>query len=130
MDDFIANVVVDAVTKLKEKAEESKAGAISYRPGTTEEIWEAGQRYLQKHDLVPGQLVRWKKGLRNAKIPGDGEPAVILEVVPGMRSEAGDLGGSHDFEPNEIRVGIINEGRLFAWWLDANRFEPWDGEEE
>jgi hypothetical protein len=77
--------------------------------------------------FVPGQCVCWKPGLRNRRMPRDGEPAVVLEVLEDPRyDETKDAGNTSFFEPLDIVLGIIEpEGDFIAFHYDSRRFQPW-----
>jgi hypothetical protein len=93
-------------------------------PYTLEELKEAGSLYLQKHQFRPGDIVRNKSGLSETKLPIDGQPAIVLEVMLGRRSNNNEHGHRLEFAPNEIRIGVIKNGSFHGYWADANRFEP------
>ncbi len=64
--------------------------------GSPEVLKELGQRYLAKSSMVPGDLVTWKKGLRDSRFPEYGKPVVVIEIVPGQRRPLeGDASGNH-----------------------------------
>ncbi len=93
-------------------------------PATPEELTELGKRYLEKHEFKPGDLVTWKPGLKNCKLPAKGHPGVVLEVVQGRRKDGG-VGTPIEFYPAEVRVGFKFYGDFEGFWLDGNRLEPY-----
>ena len=48
--------------------------------------------------FVPGQIVRWKSGMKNRKLPAYGEPVIIMDVLnPAVYPPDEDLAGSNYF---------------------------------
>ena len=95
--------------------------------GSPEVLKELGQRYLAKSSMVPGDLVTWKKGLRDSRFPEYGKPVVVIEIVPGQRRPLeGDASGNHCGELIEMRIGVTDDdGDLTCFWVNANRFDPY-----
>ncbi len=86
---------------------------------TPEEMADFGNRYLKKHEFKPGDLVMWKKEMKETNWPGYGVPSVVLEVVPGRRD-------AKDDELRELLIGCkIFGGKYSSYWFNANRFEPY-----
>lgn len=108
----------------KEMVEKATAGALPRM--TAEEARERGRHYLKRHDFKPGDLVRWKAGLRHCKWPEYGEPAVVLDVRPGQ-VDLEDNGSTTCYqEPRDLRIGLLSPLGVFAgWWMDSSRFEPY-----
>ena len=83
-------------------------------------------KYTQSHTFAPGQLVAWKKGLKNRRRPTIGEPAIVIEVLnsPILDVEA-DPGLPYFREPLDIILGVIDEdGDFLRYHFDSRRFEP------
>ena len=90
---------------------------------------DLGKRYQESFAFQPGDLVQWKRGMRNKTVPAYGNPAVVLEIVPGRRDENADVGRLYCGENNELRLGMLDrDGDLLGFWVDAHRFEPYSGE--
>ena len=80
------------------------------------------------HDMQPGDLVRFKDGMRNKLRPGTGEPAVVVERLaePVYDTEEGS-GSSYFREPLDLVVGLIDEdGDFTLYHVDSRRMEPID----
>ena len=108
---------------LKDVLSESKIG-VKFPDAAPEKLKELGARYLSRNDFKPGDIVKWKQGLRSGKYPSEQGAAVVLEVVAGNRS-AFAQGSNHSFEPLEMRIGVIDtDGICEGFWVDKNRFEP------
>ncbi len=74
----------------------------------------------------PGQIVQWKPGMRNRRIPADGEPAIVMEVLnPPVFDMCPDMEGSNLFrEPLTLVLGINDkEGDFLTFHYDGRRFE-------
>ncbi len=90
---------------------------------TPEEMADFGNRYLKKHEFKPGDLVKWKKGLRNCRMPAEGSAGVVMEVIPGQRENISE--GHMQYAPADVRVGVIIKGGFEGFWLDGSRLEPY-----
>jgi len=79
-------------------------------------------RLLTPSNLQPGDIVRWKEGLRNKKRPGYDEYIVVLEIlsVPIISKSE----GVYFAEPLDCKLGIVDEdGDLLTFFFDSRRFE-------
>ena len=85
----------------------------------------------RRHAFKPGDLVCWKPGLCNRRMPRAGMPAVVLEVLPDpVLDDAKDSGDAYFREPLDIVLGVfIEQGRhrgdFITWHFDSRRFRPW-----
>lgn len=76
--------------------------------------------------FAPGQIVRWKSGMKNRRLPTYGEPAIILEVLnPAVYPPDEDTAGSNLFrEPLTLVLGVHDIGGDFlTYHFDGRRFE-------
>lgn len=76
--------------------------------------------------FAPGQIVRWKSGMKNRKFPAYGEPVIIMEVLnPAVYPPDEDLAGSNLFrEPLTLVLGLHDsDGDFMAYHFDGRRFE-------
>lgn len=98
------------------------------RKALAEELKSRQRCMAEKHEFVPGQLVRWKKGLENRQNPGEEEPAVVVSVLREPLCDAeGDSGNFYFREPLDLVVGIrLDSGRFQCLHVDSRRFEPYD----
>ncbi len=78
----------------------------------------------QREDFVVGQIVAWKPGLRNKKLPEDHDPAVVLQILETpVFDPAADSGGPYFREPLDLVLGILDEdGDFVACHFDSRRF--------
>jgi len=87
---------------------------------------QAYESLNKKHTFVPGQIVRWKPGLKNRRFPAYDEVVIIIEVLETPIIDKSDEVGSQYFhEPNDIVIGtFIKENEFFCFHCDSRRFEP------
>jgi hypothetical protein len=74
----------------------------------------------------PGQIVQWKPGMRNRRIPVDGEPAIVMEVLnPPVFDMRPEMEGSNLFrEPLTLVLGLSDKnGDFLTFHYDGRRFE-------
>lgn len=93
------------------------------------------ERYRQlarRHTFNPGDLVTWKPGLKNRRVPRSNQPAVVLDVLtePVFDSER-DSGSPYFREPLDIVLGVFidegpHRGDFLNWHFDSRRFQPWE----
>lgn len=78
------------------------------------------------HGFQPGQIVRWKPGLKNRLLPEAGERAIVMEVLdPAVFDLSTDLHGSNLFrEPLTLALGMHNaNGDFLVFHVDGRRLE-------
>lgn len=89
----------------------------------------------QVHRFAPGDLVTWKPGMKNKRLPRYGQPAVVIGRLeqPVFDGEM-EAGSCYFREPLDLVLGMIwdrdpGRGDLIAFHYDSRRFQPW-GEEQ
>jgi hypothetical protein len=97
------------------------------RPETREHLRELFKRLQLRHDFAPGQLVQWKQGLKNRRLPEYGVPVIVLEVLSEPVTDAENGAGSAYFrEPLSLVLGVLlQSGDLGRYHYDGQRFEPY-----
>ena len=94
--------------------------------------FEYTESLLKKIDLLlienkfkKRDLVVWKNGLRNKKLPNEGQPVVVLEILTAPLIEHEQETGSPYFrEPLDIVLAMLDEdGDLVSFHYDSRRFE-------
>ncbi|MBK5963333.1 hypothetical protein CCR95_04315 [Thiocystis minor] len=95
---------------------------------------ERYQLLIQPHRFAPGDLVTWKPGLKNHRIPRYGHPAVVVELLetPVFDSDR-DAGSPYFREPCDVVLGLLIDdgparGELLTFHFDCRRFQPWTQE--
>ncbi len=86
---------------------------------------EKAKLLLSKEPFYPGDVVKWKKGLRNKKYPEEVQPAYVIQelVKPMTRTEK--IPGSPYFqEPLDLELAILDQdGDLVTFYYDSRRFK-------
>jgi hypothetical protein len=80
------------------------------------------------HPFKKGQLVVWKKGLKNKRTPAYGQPIIVTEVLPTplFDEERGDSGSRHFKERLTLKAGEIDlEGEFSCYFYDSRRLAPY-----
>ncbi|EIC22785.1 hypothetical protein [Thiorhodovibrio frisius] len=92
---------------------------------------ERARLFAHAHRFAPGDLVTWKPGLKNRRVPRSSQPAVVLEVLsePAFDSEK-NSGSPYFREPLDLVLGLFVEdgphrGDFLNWHFDSRRFQPW-----
>lgn len=81
----------------------------------------------QKHTFKVGDIVRWKEGLKNRKVPNEKLPAIVVEVLDKpIYDEKAEVGSTYFREPLDIILGMIIKGDLITFHYDSRRFEPFE----
>jgi hypothetical protein len=82
--------------------------------------------YTQHHEFRPGQMVEWKPGLRNKRLPDYGQPAVVQDVLAEPVINTADPADSPYFrERLGLILGVLDgDGDLMFLPFDASRFQP------
>ncbi|NEX23051.1 hypothetical protein G3480_22580 [Thiorhodococcus mannitoliphagus] len=95
---------------------------------------ERYQALVQRHAFAPGDLVTWKPGLKNHRVPRYGDPAVVVEILqtPVFDSDK-DAGSPYFREPCDVVLGLFIDdaairGELLTFHFDSRRFQPWTQE--
>lgn len=98
--------------------------------GQARQMLEVAYKALKvSYNFQPGTFVRWKKGMKNRKLPAYGEPAIVVEVLntPVFDKQAGADSESALFrEPLDLVLGCFprNEEDFLLFHYDSRRFEP------
>ena len=85
----------------------------------------------RRHQFKPGDLVSWKPGLCNRRVPRYGRPAVVIEVLHDpVRDDTRDSADAYFREPLDVVLGVfIEQGRhrgdFITWYFDSRRLQPW-----
>ena len=73
----------------------------------------------------PGDVVKWKKGLKNKKSPEEEQSAIVIQVLdePVIQDER-DSGTPYFREPLDLILGVLDQdGDLMLYHYDKRRFE-------
>lgn len=79
---------------------------------------------MKREQLKPGDVVRWKAGMKNAKRPDYGQKCVVIEAYPAYRSERRGACATGFLEPNDVRIALIDsDSDVMLFTFDSRRFE-------
>jgi hypothetical protein len=79
------------------------------------------------HVFQKGQLVRWKKGLKDRRIPREDEPAIVVRVLDEVIFDEQKESGSPYFkDPLDVVLGVIHEGQFLMYHYNSHKFEPYE----
>lgn len=87
---------------------------------------EAFATYARPVDLKPGDIVKWKPGMKNKRRPAEDELAVVVEIYPQpiFRHFAKFAGSPVYDEPINARIALLDhDGEFMAYGFDLSRFE-------
>jgi hypothetical protein len=81
----------------------------------------------EKHELKIGQIVKWKQGLLNKRLPKYGDPAIVIEVLEKpVFDESNDAGTPYFREKLDVVLALLDkDGDCVSFHFDSRRFEPW-----
>src|SRR5271163_3672969 len=61
----------------------------------TVQILEASSELMERldqfHNFTEGQIVKWKRGLKNRRFPDYGEPAIVTAVLPSAMCDPSEV---------------------------------------
>lgn len=78
-----------------------------------------------ENNFKEGQLVSWKKGLKNRKYPEYDEPAIVIKALDTpIYSDTSESGSPYFQEPLDIILGVIVNGDFENFYYDKRRFNP------
>lgn len=127
--DLLARIGLDQATGGSDLLDDETLPDLTGDPGAA--LRERARLFAQVHRFVPADLVTWKPGLKNRRVPRSDQPAVVLEVLaePVFDSEK-DSGSPYFREPLDVVLGLFvddgpHRGDFLNWHFDSRRFQPW-----
>ena len=87
----------------------------------------ACKNFLLKESFESGQIVKWKNGLNNRRLPRNNQPAIVVAILdePVISTE-NDPGSRYFLENLDIILGIIvDDGSFLTFYYDSRRFEAY-----
>jgi len=95
-----------------------------YNDEYIEQLKSTKQNFLKIHNFNEGDIVKWKIGLKNRKLPRKNQPAIVLEILTTPIYDDYSSGTPYFREPLDIALGIIDDGNDFmVFYYDKRRFE-------
>jgi len=86
--------------------------------------------YVPEISLKVGDIVKWKKGMRNRRFPSSDGVAIVTKVYPEpiYDDKAKDSGSPQFHDPMTVVLGVIDEdGDFVEFHYDGHRFEVASG---
>jgi len=93
-------------------------------PPSPEVLNERMRSLLAPECFQPGDLVQWKTGLKNKRLPKQDQLGVVVEMLPvPITDEDKGASGSYFMEPLDMKLGLIDEdGDFVVFHYDSRRF--------
>lgn len=112
---------------LKERFRNRK---IENMPAHIAKLQAAREVFGRVYDFKSGDLVIWKKGLKNRARPALGEPAIVVQTLETpLRDQAKESGTPYFNEPLDLALGLLDEDEDFViFYYDRRRFEPYQAD--
>ena len=94
----------------------------SPKKDTPEQLKALFDSYTNAETFAPGDVVMWKKGLKNKTRPAYGNPAIVVAVDEGAVSDC-ESSAQYFREKISLCIGITdNDGDLIVYHVDPARF--------
>ena len=99
----------------------------SYGEEYTTQLQTAFNNFLKKDAFQVGQLVKWKKNLKNRQLPYISQPAIVVEILDKPVISNEEESGSPYFRENlDIILGmLVDDEKFFTFYYDSKRFEAY-----
>ncbi|QTA86450.1 hypothetical protein [Desulfonema magnum] len=125
VDEADAEKLLSALLQIAQ--EKSIDDKVDYNENYINDLKVLHKKFLKKDNFEVGQIVKWKKGLKNRRLPLENQPVIILELLdePVFDSEARS-GSPYFLEPLDVVLGILDsDGDFIRFYYDRRRFEPY-----
>jgi hypothetical protein len=109
--------------------ETSKTVAKDYTESDIEDLKQRKELFSKKYTFQKNGIVKWKKGLKNRRLPMENQPAIVIDILnPPLLSTEEESGSTYFREPLDILLGFINEkdGEFIVFHYDSKRFEHYE----
>jgi len=117
---------VDLLDRIRE-AKADATGADREKLESAERLLVLSRSYAEVHRFKVGDLVTWKPGMRNRRMPAYDDVVIVSAVLEGGRYGPEKSSGSPYFrEPETIKVAFVDEsdGEFVEFCMDRQRFRP------
>ena len=106
------------------RSHEASHKMLAIEPPSGDILRERLTSLLAQECFQPGDLVQWKAGLKNKRLPKQDQLGVVVEMLPApVTDEDKSSGGSYFMEPLDMKVGLIDEdGDFVIFHYDSRRF--------
>jgi len=114
--------ILDVIRKAKQA---SNSGAERERLNAAERLVTFQRSYAEPSRFCVGDLVMWKNGMRNRRLPKYGQVVIVSAVFDCVMYNAEKSSGSPYFrEPETIKIAFVDEddGEFVEFCMDSQRF--------
>jgi len=123
--------VVEEIMERLMRRSEDRRGKENDLVEQAKNLKAALEQLQTRHKFRVGQLVQWKRCMKNRRRPSMGEPAIVVEVLeePVFDTSPENSGAATPYfrEPLDIQLGILDEdGDFSTFHFDSRRFEPFE----
>lgn len=114
----------DLLKMLLKKALEDKKNQTLDNAGKIDLLKKLKTLYEEKNDFKVGDILSWKKQLKNRKFPDYNEPIIVLEILAEpIFDQSVEIGSAYFNERNDIKAGVYRDDTLLTFYFDSQRFE-------
>ncbi len=112
---------------LKSITNQLREGDRDYGEDYIEQVTDLYDKFHSVNEFEKGQLVKWKKGLKNKKFPAEEQSAIVIEILDEPIYSDFNSGTPYFREPLDLALGFIGDRNDFIiFHYDKRRFEPFD----
>jgi len=105
-------------------SEEREENVFEY---SAEDLRKAVQVLNERHEFSVGDIVQWKPGLRIKKHPGEGSPAIVVEILDPPVKATEEVDNFAYNEDLDLKLGVFFDEDSFVTFLfPSARFMPWE----
>ncbi len=128
LDDIEPESIMEFFSFLEKRKHGEEDSPKTYGEEDVQRLQELYEQLSGENSFQKGQFVKWKKGLKNKRLPKENQPAVVIEVLQKSLIDPSPHPGSAYFrEPLDIVLGMRgDDGNLITFYYDKRRFEPYD----
>jgi hypothetical protein len=116
----------DVLEQIVTLIQDEKSNGDVYNDEYTDRLTHLYNSIKKSYHFKQGDLVRWKNGLKNKKLPKENQPAIVIETLKEpLENTETDPGSTYFKEPLDIVLGFIADGVFITFYYDKRRFEPY-----
>ena len=115
-------IIKALISQIQEPEEKREINVEEY----TKQLIKTIEVYEEKYEFKKGELVVWKEGLKNKKVPDYNIPAVVIEIyTEPIIDENAPLASPYYKEELNLKLAILDEdNELLTFHYDGYRFKP------
>jgi hypothetical protein len=120
------DIIAELLKSLREKDSENEEEK-SYGEDHLAQLRDACENFLKKESFEVGQIVKWKRSLKNRRLPHQNQPAIVVRVLDEPIVSNDDESGSPYFlEKLDVVLGVMSkDGTFLTFYYDSSRFESY-----